>query len=90
MPPRNQKVPALTGNPWALMDEARGILPRCADPGRLVTTWLAEEQGAEAARTRQEGLFEPLTGSELTILRMLPARARCASSQPSCLSRPIP
>jgi hypothetical protein len=25
---------------------------------QLVTKWLAEEQRAEAARTRQEGLFE--------------------------------
>ena len=42
---------------------------------QLVTKWLAEEQHAEAARTRQEGLFEPLTDRELTILRMLPAPA---------------
>jgi len=34
---------------------------------------LAEEQRAEAARTRQEGLIEPLTDRELTILRLLPA-----------------
>ena len=44
-----------------------------ADPGPLVTMWLAEEQRAEAARTRKHGLFEPLTARELTILRMLPA-----------------
>ena len=60
-------------HPEALVGEARGILRHCADPGPLVTTWLAEEQRAEAARTRQEGLFEPLTDRELTILRMLPA-----------------
>jgi LuxR family maltose regulon positive regulatory protein len=60
-------------HPAALMGEARGILRRCADPGPLVTTWLAEEQRAQAARTRQQGLFEPLTDRELTILRMLPA-----------------
>ena len=59
--------------PAALMGEARGILRQCADPGPLVTTWLAEEQRAEAARTRQQGLFEPLTDRELTIFRMLPA-----------------
>ena len=59
-------------HPGALVGEARGILPRCADPGPLVTTWLTEEQRTEAARTRQPGLFEPLTGRELTILRMLP------------------
>jgi LuxR family transcriptional regulator, maltose regulon positive regulatory protein len=35
--------------------------------------WLAEELRAEAARARQEGLFEPLTNTELTTLRMLPA-----------------
>jgi LuxR family maltose regulon positive regulatory protein len=62
-------------HPAALMGEARGILRQCADPGPLVTTWLAEEQRAEAARTRQQGLFEPLTDRELTILRMLPAPA---------------
>jgi LuxR family maltose regulon positive regulatory protein len=38
-----------------------------------VTTWLADEQRAEAARARQEGLIEPLTDRELTILRLLPA-----------------
>jgi LuxR family maltose regulon positive regulatory protein len=60
-------------HPAALMGEARGILRQCADPGPLVSTWLAEEQRAQAARTRQQGLFEPLTDRELTILRMLPA-----------------
>jgi LuxR family transcriptional regulator, maltose regulon positive regulatory protein len=60
-------------HPAALLGEARDILRRCADPGPLVTMWLAEEQRAEAARTRQQGLFEPLTARELTILRMLPA-----------------
>jgi LuxR family transcriptional regulator, maltose regulon positive regulatory protein len=60
-------------HPAALMGEARGILRRCADPGPLVTRWLAKEQRAEAARARQEGLFEPLTDRELSILRMLPA-----------------
>jgi LuxR family transcriptional regulator, maltose regulon positive regulatory protein len=60
-------------NPAALMGEARSILRQCADPGPLVTTWLAEEQRAEAARTRQKGLFEPLTDRELVIVRMLPA-----------------
>jgi LuxR family transcriptional regulator, maltose regulon positive regulatory protein len=43
--------------------------------GPLVTTWLAEEQRAQAARARQAGLFEPLTGREFTIMRMLPAPA---------------
>ena len=62
-------------HPAALVGEARGILRHCADPGPLVTTWLAEEQRAEAARTRQQGLFEPLTDRELTILRVLPAPA---------------
>jgi LuxR family transcriptional regulator, maltose regulon positive regulatory protein len=61
--------------PGALLGEARGILRRCADPGPLVTMWLAEEQRAEAARTRQEGLSGPLTDRELTILRMLPTPA---------------
>jgi LuxR family maltose regulon positive regulatory protein len=61
--------------PAALMGEARGILRQCADPEPLVTTWLAEEQRAEAARIRQDGLFEPLTSRELTIVRMLPAPA---------------
>ena len=62
-------------DPGALVGEARGILRHCVDPGPLVTTWLAEEQRAETARTRQQGLFEPLTDMELTILRMLPAPA---------------
>ena len=62
-------------DPAALAGEARGILRRCADPGPLVTTWLAEEQRAGAARSRQEGLIEPLTDRELAILRLLPAPA---------------
>ena len=60
-------------DPGALIGEARGIVRHCADPGPLVSTWLAEEQRAEAARTRQDGLIEPLTDRELTILRLLPA-----------------
>jgi len=56
-----------------VVGEARGILRHCADPGPVVTTWLAEEQRASAARTRQEGLIEPLTDREVTILRLLPA-----------------
>jgi LuxR family maltose regulon positive regulatory protein len=64
---------ALGVDPGALIGEARGILRHCADPGPLVSTWLAEEQRAEAARTRQDGLIEPLTDRELTILRLLPA-----------------
>ena len=60
-------------DPGAMLGEARGIVRHCADPGPLVTTWLAEEQRAEAMRTRQEGLIEPLTDRELTILRLLPA-----------------
>ena len=60
-------------DPEALVGEARGILRHCADPGPLVTTWLAGEQRAAAARTRQEGLIEPLTDRELAILRLLPA-----------------
>jgi LuxR family maltose regulon positive regulatory protein len=60
-------------DPGALLGEARGILRHCADPGPLVSTWLAAEQRAAAARTRQEGLIEPLTDRELAILRLLPA-----------------
>jgi LuxR family maltose regulon positive regulatory protein len=69
---------AATGDevdPGALAGEARGILRHCADPGPLVTTWLADEQRAEAARTRQDGLIEQLTDRELAILRLLPAPA---------------
>jgi LuxR family maltose regulon positive regulatory protein len=62
-------------DPGALLGEARGLLRRCADPGPLVATWLAEEQRADAARTRRQGQFEPLTDRELTILRMLPCPA---------------
>ena len=60
-------------DPGVLVGEARGILRHCADPGPLVTTWLTGEQRAAAARTRQEGLTEPLTERELAILRLLPA-----------------
>ena len=59
--------------PTALVAEARGILRHCPDPGPLITTWLAAEQHAEATRTRQGGMIEPLTDRELTILRLLPA-----------------
>ena len=62
-------------DPGALLGEARGILRHCADPGPLVTTWLAEEQRAEAARSRRSGPIEPLTDRELAILRLLPAPA---------------
>jgi len=62
-------------DPGALAGEARSIMRHCANPGPLVTSWLAGEQRAEAARTRQEGLIEPLTERELTILRLLPAPA---------------
>src|SRR5262249_36059472 len=57
----------------ALVAEARGILRHCPDPGPVATTWLDDEQRAEAALTRQEGMTEPLTERELTILRLLPA-----------------
>jgi LuxR family maltose regulon positive regulatory protein len=60
-------------DPGALVGEARGIVRHCPDPGPVVATWLADEQRAEAVRTRQEGLIEPLTDRELTILRLLPA-----------------
>ena len=66
---------AADAHPGALVAEARGILRHCADPGPLAIMWLAEEQRAEAARTRQQVLFEPLTDRELTILRMLPTPA---------------
>jgi len=57
----------------ALVAEARGILRHCPDPGPVATTWLDDEQRAEAALTRQEAMTEPLTERELTILRLLPA-----------------
>jgi LuxR family maltose regulon positive regulatory protein len=60
-------------DPGALVREARGIVRNCRDPGPVVATWLAREQRAEAARTRQDGLIEPLTDRELAILRLLPA-----------------
>jgi LuxR family maltose regulon positive regulatory protein len=70
------QAPVAAGvDPGALVAEARGILRHCADPGPVVTTWLAEEQRAAAARTRQEGLIEPLTDREFAILRLLPAPA---------------
>jgi LuxR family maltose regulon positive regulatory protein len=63
----------LGSDPGALVGEARGIVRHCPDPGPVITTWLAREQRAEAARTHQEALIEPLTDRELTILRLLPA-----------------
>ena len=60
-------------DPGALVGEARGIVRHCPDPGPVVTAWLAREQRAEAARTGQVGLIEPLTDRELAILRLLPA-----------------
>ena len=39
-------------DPGALVGEARGILRHCADPGPLVTTWLAENN---APRRRSPG-----------------------------------
>ena len=60
-------------DPGALVGEARGIVRHCPDPGPVVATWLAREQRAEAVRTRQDGLIEPLTDRELAILRLLPA-----------------
>jgi LuxR family maltose regulon positive regulatory protein len=69
----DRRAPGGHVDPGALVTEVRGILRHCPDPGPLVTTWLADEQRAEAARARQEGLIEPLTDRELTILRLLPA-----------------
>jgi LuxR family maltose regulon positive regulatory protein len=60
-------------DPAALVREARGIVRHCPDPGPVVATWLAREQRAEAVRTHQDGLIEPLTERELAILRLLPA-----------------
>jgi LuxR family maltose regulon positive regulatory protein len=60
-------------DPSALVGEARGIVRHCPDPGPVITTWLAREQRAEAVRTHQTALIEPLTDRELTILRLLPA-----------------
>ena len=54
------------------MGEARGICAACADPGPLVAG-VAKPRATAAARTRQEGLTEPLTERELAILRLLPA-----------------
>jgi LuxR family transcriptional regulator, maltose regulon positive regulatory protein len=65
--------PATGGDPAAFLTEARGILRHCPDPGPVVAGWLANEQRAESAQARQDGLIEPLTDRELTILRLLPA-----------------
>jgi LuxR family maltose regulon positive regulatory protein len=61
------------GEPHAFLAEARGILRHCPDPGPVVAGWLADEQRAESVQVRQDGLIEPLTDRELTILRLLPA-----------------
>jgi len=65
--------PGTGGDPHAFLAEARGILRHCADPGPVVAGWLADEQRAESVQARQDGLIEPLTDRELTILRLLPA-----------------
>jgi LuxR family maltose regulon positive regulatory protein len=67
-----EAAPAASG-PHALLAEARGILRHCPDPGPVVAGWLADEQRAESVQARQDGLIEPLTERELTILRLLPA-----------------
>jgi LuxR family maltose regulon positive regulatory protein len=66
-------APGTGSDPHALLAEARGILRHCPDPGPVVAGWLADEQRAESVQTRQDGLIEPLTDRELTILRLLPA-----------------
>ena len=68
-----QAVAAPHADPHALLAEARGILRHCPDPGPVVAGWLADEQRAESIQARQDGLIEPLTDRELTILRLLPA-----------------
>jgi LuxR family maltose regulon positive regulatory protein len=70
---RGPAVAALGADPHALLAEARGILRHCPDPGPVVAGWLAAEQRAESVQARQDGLIEPLTDRELTILRLLPA-----------------
>jgi LuxR family maltose regulon positive regulatory protein len=73
---RDREGAAAGGNgsdPRAFLAEARGILRHCPDPGPVVASWLADEQRAGSAQYRQEGLIEPLTDRELTILRLLPA-----------------
>jgi LuxR family maltose regulon positive regulatory protein len=69
-------APGTGSDPRAFLAEARGILRHCPDPGPVVAGWLADEQRAETAQTRQDGLIEPLTDRELTILRLLPAPTR--------------
>jgi LuxR family maltose regulon positive regulatory protein len=70
---RGRAVAALGTDPHALLAEARGILRHCPDPGPVVAGWLAAGQRAESVQARQDGLIEPLTDRELTILRLLPA-----------------
>ena len=65
--------PGTGGDPHAFLAEARGILRHCSDPGPVVAGWLTDEQRAESVQARQDGLIEPLTDRELTILRLLPA-----------------
>jgi LuxR family maltose regulon positive regulatory protein len=65
--------PGADSDPHAFLAEARGILRHCPDPGPVVAGWLADEQRAESVQARQDGLIEPLTDRELTILRLLPA-----------------
>jgi LuxR family maltose regulon positive regulatory protein len=66
-------APGVGSDSHALLTEVRGILRHCPDPGPVVASWLADEQRAESAQSRQEGLIERLTDRELAILRLLPA-----------------
>jgi LuxR family transcriptional regulator, maltose regulon positive regulatory protein len=84
-----EAAPGGTGSDLhALLTEARGILRHCPDPGPVVASWLADEQRAESAQARQEGLIERLTDRELAILRLLPPPLRSGTWPPRCSSLP--
>jgi len=72
-PDQAEVAPGTGSDPRALLAEARGVLRHCPDPGPVVAGWLTDEQRAESVQARQDGLIEPLTDRELTILRLLPA-----------------
>jgi LuxR family maltose regulon positive regulatory protein len=72
-PDQAEVAPGTRSDPRALLAEARGILRHCPDPGPVVAGWFTDEQRAESVQARQDGLIEPLTDRELTILRLLPA-----------------
>jgi LuxR family transcriptional regulator, maltose regulon positive regulatory protein len=58
----------------ALVEEARELIERSADPGRLPALLEQAEQALAAAPRRRVQAAAPLSERELTVLRLLPTR----------------